>query len=87
MKAQIEVNENVHRESDSMKGLMAEIQEIINRHTDSMQILDRIIGNIQKLSNENSASVLNMADGVQEIDRMTGVVSSLVDFFKTKEGS
>jgi methyl-accepting chemotaxis protein len=87
MKAQIEVNENVHRESDSMKRLMAEIQEIINRHTDSMQILDRIIGNIQKLSNENYSSVLNMADGLQEIDRMTGVVSSLVEFFKTKEGS
>jgi methyl-accepting chemotaxis protein len=83
MKKQIEVDENVHTESDAMKRLMDEIHQTINNHTESVKSVDRIITEIQQLSRENSGSVENMVGGIREIDSMSHSLTSLVEFFKT----
>ncbi len=83
MQEQVAVDETVHRETDTMKALMESINDTITEHTAAVKTLDRIIGDIQELSNKNSSSVLNMADGVRKIDEMSGSLSRVVDFFKT----
>ncbi len=85
MDRQVEANENVNRESDTMKALMAGIHETINRHTESVKNVDRIIADIQRLSSENSTTALNMAEGIRDISGMSDEVSMMVKFFKTKE--
>ncbi|HNW30279.1 MAG TPA: methyl-accepting chemotaxis protein, partial [Spirochaetota bacterium] len=83
MQEQVAVDETVHRETDTMKALMESINDTITEHTAAVKNLDRIIGDIQGLSNRNSSAVLNMADGVREIDEMSESLSRAVDFFKT----
>jgi methyl-accepting chemotaxis protein len=85
MQDQVAVNENVHRESDTMKTLLEQIHETINLHTEAVKGLDRIISGIQSLSGENSASVMKMADGIREIDGMSGSLASMVGLFKTRK--
>ncbi|HQO40487.1 MAG TPA: methyl-accepting chemotaxis protein, partial [Spirochaetota bacterium] len=87
MTEQAEYNEQVHRESDTMKNVVGEIHELVDEHERAVNAVALSLDSISRLSQGNRDASESVNTSAGEITAMTDSLIRLVNYFKVGTGN